>query len=67
MANAPKDGNLEEGMRIVGEHVVIVKRIMPRASKSGKSMLLASSNGAEVFTHEGREIKVNLNVYTLNT
>lgn len=66
MANTPKDGILEEGMRIVGEHVVIVKRIMPRASKSGKSMLLASTGGAEAFTHEGREIKVNLNVYTLN-
>ena len=57
---------LKEGMRIDGEFVVIVKRITPRASKSGKSMLLASTSGRETFSHEGRDIQVNLNVYTLN-
>ena len=58
--------NLTEGMRIEGEYVVIVKRIAPRASKTGKSMLLASTNGRETFSHEGKEVQVNLNVYTLN-
>jgi hypothetical protein len=62
MANA----KLEEGMRIEGEYVVIVKRITPRASKSGKSMLLASTSGRETFSHEGKDVQVNLNVYTLN-
>ena len=58
--------NLTEGMRIEDGYVVITKRISPRASKSGKSMLLASTNGRETFSHEGKDIEVNLNVYTLN-
>lgn len=57
---------LEEGMRIEDGHIVIVKRITPRQSKSGKSMLLASTSGRETFSHEGKDVQVNLNVYTLN-
>lgn len=57
---------LTEGMRIEGDFIIIVKRIHPRASKTGKSMLLASTNGRESFTHEGKDIQVNLNAYVLN-
>ena len=57
---------LEEGMRIEGDYVVIVKRITPRQSKSGKSMLLASTAGRETFSHEGKDVQVYLNFYTLN-
>ncbi len=57
---------LKEGMSIQDGYVVIVKKILPRASKSGKSMLLASTSGRESFSHEGKDVQVNLNVYTLN-
>ena len=30
---------------------------------SGKSMLLASTRGAETFTHEGMDIQMNINMY----
>ena len=60
------DKALTEGMKIQDGFVVIVKKIMPRASKSGKSMLLASTAGRESFSHEGKDVQVNLNVYTLN-
>ena len=58
---------LKEGMSIVDGFVVIVKRITPRQSKSGKSMLLASTSGRESFSYEGKDVQVNLNVYTLNS
>ena len=57
---------LTEGMRIEDGHIVIVKKISPRPSKTGKSMLLASTSGRETFSHEGKDVQVNLNVYTLN-
>lgn len=37
--------------------------IDPKAAKSGKSMLLVSTHGAETFNHKGVDIQVNLNVY----
>ena len=55
---------LTDGMKIEDGYVVIVKKIVPRLSKSEKSMLLASTGGKETFTHDGKEIHVNLNVYT---
>jgi len=59
----------KEEMRIEGakgeEYFILVKKISPRKSASGKSMLLVSTNGREAFTHEGREIQVNLNAYSL--
>ena len=56
---------LEETMRIDGEYFVMVKKISPRESASKKSILLASTNGRESFMHEGKEVMVNLNAYTL--
>ena len=56
---------LEETMRIEGEYFVMVKKISPRKSASGKSLLIASTNGRQSFMHDGKEVQVNLNAYTL--
>ena len=56
---------LEETMRIEGEYFVMVRKIAPRESRSRKSMLIVSTNGRESFMHEGKEVQVNLNAYTL--
>ena len=47
-----------------GEYFVMVRKLSPRKSASGKSMLLATTSGRESFEHEGKEVQVNLNVYT---
>ena len=59
-----KSGQLKEEMRIEGEYFVMVRKLSPRKSASGKSMLLATTSGREAFEHEGKEVQVNLNVYT---
>tara|TARA_R110002020_G_scaffold170646_1_gene360428 strand:- start:1189 stop:1383 length:195 start_codon:yes stop_codon:yes gene_type:complete len=61
----PSAPNVPTKYQIVGDQIVITFPIVPRKSKSGKSMLLASTGGAESFVHEGKEVKVNLNVYVL--
>ena len=61
---APKA--LSEGMRIEGDFLVIVKKISPVRSKSGKSTVIASTRGRETFTHEDKAIQVNLNAYILD-
>ena len=37
--------------------------IVPRLSKTEKSMLLATTNGAEKFEYDGMEIAMNINCY----
>ena len=37
--------------------------VIPRLSKAGKSMLIASTSGRESFTFEGKTVHVNLNAY----
>ena len=58
---------MTEGMRIEDGCLVIVKKLeeKPRESASGKSWIIASTNGRDSFTHEGKEIQVNLNAYNL--
>ena len=48
---------------IEGDTIVMRFKISPRKSKTNKSMLLASTSGAEVFTHDGMDIMMNVNVY----
>lgn len=54
-------------MRIEDGCLVIVKKLeeKPRESASGKSWIIASTNGRDSFIHEGKEIQVNLNAYNL--
>ena len=37
--------------------------ISPRISKAGKSMLLASTAGAESVPHDGMDVMFNVNIY----
>jgi hypothetical protein len=57
---------LTEGMRIEDGFLVIVKKLNPMRSKSGKSTVIASSRGRETFVHEDKSIQVNLNAYILD-
>lgn len=57
---------LKEGMRIDDGFLVIVKKIAPVRSKSGKSTVICSTRGRETFTHEDKSVQVNLNAYILN-
>lgn len=57
---------LVEGMRIEDGYLVIIKKLSPVRSKSGKSTVIASTRGRETFTHEDEAVQVNLNAYVLN-
>ena len=57
---------LTEGMRIEDGFLVIVKKLNPVMSKTGKSTVICSTRGRETFTHEDDRIQVNLNAYILN-
>jgi hypothetical protein len=57
---------LTEGMRIEDGFLVIVKKLSPVRSKSGKSTVIASTRGRETFTHEDDSVQVNLNAYILD-
>ena len=61
---APKA--LVEGMRIEDGFLVIVKKLNPIRSKSGKSTVIVSTRGRETFTHEDQSVQVNLNAYILD-
>ena len=56
---------LVEGMRIEDGFLIIVKKISPVRSKSGKSTVICSTRGRETFTHEDKSVQVNLNAYIL--
>jgi len=57
---------LTEGMRIEDGYLVIVKKLNPVRSKSGKSTVIASTRGRETFAHEDKAVQVNLNAYILD-
>ena len=57
---------LTEGMRIEDGFLIIVKKLNPIRSKSGKSTVIASTRGRETFAHEDKSIQVNLNAYILD-
>jgi len=56
MANGPT-------YTIKNGRVIIDYPVKYTPSKSGKSMLLASTSGKDTFTADGMEIHVNLNCY----
>ena len=61
MANQPK--NPADKYTVENGEIVMRFPILPRLSKKGISMLLATTSGAETFTYEGMEIKANVNLY----
>ena len=63
MANKPQSKKFE----IVGNEIVIRMPLQPVLSKSGKSIVIASTLGRESFDHDGELVHVNLNVYKLKT
>ena len=63
MANTPQSKKFE----IVGNEIVIRMPLQPVLSKSGKSIVIASTRGRESFDHDGELVHVNLNVYKLKT
>ena len=63
MANKPQSKKFE----IVGNEIVIRMPLQPVLSKSGKSIVIASTRGRESFDHDGELVHVNLNVYKLKT
>jgi len=62
MANQPT-----QKFKIEGNEIVIRMPLQPVMSKSGKSIVVASTRGRETFEHEGESLHVNLNVYKLKT
>ena len=62
MANKPVE---KKRFEIVGNEIIIRFPLTPVQSKSGKSIVIASTRGRETFTHEGESLHVNLNVYKL--
>ena len=64
MANAKK--TLVEGMKIEDGFLVIVKKLSPVMSKTGKSTVICSTRGRETFAYEDDNVHVNLNAYILN-
>ena len=63
MDNKPQPKKFE----IVGNEIVIRMPLTPVMSKSGKSIVIASTRGRETFEHDGESVHVNLNVYKLKT
>ena len=59
--------SLKEGMRIEDGFLVIVKKLSPVRSKSGKSTVIVSTRGRETFTPEDQSVQVNLNAYILDS
>ena len=56
----------KEGMRIEDGYLVIVKKLSPVRSKSGKSTVICSTRGRETFAYEDKSVQVNLNAYILD-
>jgi|TARA_R110000737_G_scaffold153006_1_gene182185 hypothetical protein len=63
MANSPLVPTTEYKFSVEGNDLVMRFPINPTTSKSGKSKLLATTNGAKVFTHDGYDIQMNVNCY----
>lgn len=57
------DSELIGSYSIEDGNMVMRLPIAPRLAKAGKSMLLCSTRGAETFTHDGMDIRMNINCY----
>ena len=58
-ANTPKQ------FSIVGDEIIVRYKIQPVKSKAGKSMVIASSRGADTFDWDGKQVRVNFNAYVM--
>ena len=56
MANTPK-------YQFVDGNIVCTFPVSPRLAKSGKSMLLATTGGAESVLQDGMDVQFNVNIY----
>ena len=59
MPNTAKRFEIKDNM------IIIRFPLTPVQSKSGKSIVIASTRGRETFDHDGEQLHVNLNVYKL--
>lgn len=57
------DTELVGSYSVEGKELVMRFTINPHKSKSEKSMLLATTSGTEIFTHDGLDIAMNINCY----
>ena len=56
MTSAPK-------YQFIDGNIVCTFPVSPRLSKTGKSMLLATTGGAESVEHDGMDVQFNVNIY----
>ena len=49
--------------QFVDGNIVCTFPVSPRLAKSGKSMLLATTSGAESILHDGMDVQFNVNIY----
>jgi len=57
---------LEERLAIEDGFLIIIKKLSPVRSKSGKSTVICSTRGRETFAHEDKSVQLNLNAYILD-
>ena len=57
---------LVERLAIEDGFLIIIKKLNPVRSKSGKSTVICSTRGRETFTHEDKAVQLNLNAYILD-
>ena len=57
---------LVERLAIEDGFLVVIKKLSPVRSKSGKSTVICSTRGRETFTHEDKSVQLNLNAYILD-
>ena len=64
MANMPTDSTNTIGeYTFTDSHIICKYPISPRMAKTGKSMLLATTRGAESIPHDGVDVQFNVNIY----
>lgn len=63
MAKTIKTIDLKPTTDVVDDYVVIIRKVDPVRSNSGKSILLASSRGKVSKDIEGEQVDFNFNVY----
>ena len=49
--------------QFIDGHIVCTFPVRPSRSKGGKSMLLATTHGAESVEYDGMDVQFNVNIY----
>ena len=49
--------------QFIDGNIVCTFPVSPRLAKSGKSMLLVTTGGAESIEHDGMDVQFNVNIY----